>query len=431
MIDISTLKDVAGFKEFKEGEVIFKENEMLNRNMYIIIKGDVGIFFKYTSIAPIKINELSAGEIFGEMSMFNPLMRTATAVASNDVVLLPINKENFEQVISKNPQVATEIIRVIGARLYRFHNKMPDEMKKSEQINPQFDYKKVAQTGFDRMLNVSEEEYERIVLNKKEEVDEHEENYGDNLIITNKELLFPKEQKTYGIPQPENANRYIIDDKVECPVCGGKFDVKFQLTSRLRLRETTHALRKIFDDFEPMWYNIWTCPHCLYSNFYYDYANVTVSEGEAIKDYMKGYKSKIKVTTGENRTVDEVFAMYYLALKSAEAYSAPLANFSKLWIQLSWLYEDCGDEKLHKMATEQALKYYEQFRYESTKLSDEEEQRLCLVLAELKVQTGDYNGAIELLFAAKSNKEGTRFLQQKADRRLSEIREIARALKNQ
>ena len=56
MIDISTLKGVTEFKEFKEGEVIFKENEMLNRNMYIIIKGDVGIFFKYTSIAPIKIN---------------------------------------------------------------------------------------------------------------------------------------------------------------------------------------------------------------------------------------------------------------------------------------------------------------------------------------------------------------------------------------
>lgn len=91
--------------------VLFTEKTPGGR-MYFIIRGDILLSMNGKSLDVAK-----AGEILGEMSVVTGSMRTATAVARSDCMLIEMEGEQFKQALSRQPEFALMLMHMMLSRL--------------------------------------------------------------------------------------------------------------------------------------------------------------------------------------------------------------------------------------------------------------------------------------------------------------------------
>ncbi|MCX7945294.1 MAG: cyclic nucleotide-binding domain-containing protein [Deltaproteobacteria bacterium] len=121
------LAEISQVKEYKIGDIIFYEAEPGN-SLYVIIEGEVEILRKDAEgkLKPIAV--LKAGDFFGEMSLIDKEMRSATARAKTDVKALVLTSENLHSFakIYRNgfTMVVINIARVMSKRLRETNNKL-------------------------------------------------------------------------------------------------------------------------------------------------------------------------------------------------------------------------------------------------------------------------------------------------------------------
>jgi CRP-like cAMP-binding protein len=112
----------------KAGRALFKEGEP-GDTMYIIQKGRVKITKRIGSIEKI-LMVLQKGDFFGEMAIVNQAPRTATATAVDNCELLCFNRQGFLSMISKNSNIAMNIIEKLCVRLQKADNAIRDLAKR-------------------------------------------------------------------------------------------------------------------------------------------------------------------------------------------------------------------------------------------------------------------------------------------------------------
>jgi len=110
------------------GRVIFKEGEP-GDIMYIIQKGRVKITKRVDDVEKILI-VLGKGEFFGEMALIRKTPRSATATAIDTCELLSFNRNGFISMISKNSNIAMNIIEKLCLRLEKADNQIRDLAKR-------------------------------------------------------------------------------------------------------------------------------------------------------------------------------------------------------------------------------------------------------------------------------------------------------------
>jgi CRP-like cAMP-binding protein len=101
-----------------KGAIIFSENRkgmpllhMPNR-IYLLLKGEVGVFAKDERIAAIH-----AGEIFGEMASMGQVPRSASAVAMSDCRVIALDERQFRTALGRNPGFALMLLSIMASRL--------------------------------------------------------------------------------------------------------------------------------------------------------------------------------------------------------------------------------------------------------------------------------------------------------------------------
>jgi len=102
-------------KVYWDGEIICREGDRA-ASMFVIQSGKVDII-KNMPEGEIKLTTLKAGEIFGEMSLFDNEPRSATARASGEATVLTIDKEKFFAKASSDPTLAFNILRAMSRRI--------------------------------------------------------------------------------------------------------------------------------------------------------------------------------------------------------------------------------------------------------------------------------------------------------------------------
>jgi len=130
------------------GKVLFKEGDIGN-TMYIIQKGRIKITKRIGDIEKI-LMVLQKGDFFGEMAIITQAPRTATATAVDDCELLCFNREGFTSMISKNSNIAINIIEKLCLRLEKADNQIRDLTKrdvKSLVISVLNDLRKAARSS--------------------------------------------------------------------------------------------------------------------------------------------------------------------------------------------------------------------------------------------------------------------------------------------
>ncbi len=103
-------------KKYEPGQVIITEFEP-GDSFYLIQSGNVQLV-KCVNGQNKNLDILKPGEFFGEMAILDNSPRSATCVADGNVQCLEFNKANFEILITGNPQIALNILKLFCKRIY-------------------------------------------------------------------------------------------------------------------------------------------------------------------------------------------------------------------------------------------------------------------------------------------------------------------------
>ncbi len=98
-------------EEYEQGTLIFREGE-IGDCMYIIHQGEVRIHKSNTTLAILKEKE-----VFGELSLLDSEVRSASATTHADCSLFRIDQEPFYELIENRPEVAKGFIKILCQRL--------------------------------------------------------------------------------------------------------------------------------------------------------------------------------------------------------------------------------------------------------------------------------------------------------------------------
>ena len=393
MVDIELLKKIGFAKRYKEEDFICREKDP-GDEMYIVLSGKVDIMLDSIDGSTMKVGTVEPGGFFGEMSILEGLPRSASAVASEDVVVLVIKKENFEIFIEKQPRMALSILKCLSGRI-RGLNAQVKKLSSAEMVD----------RGDGSEAKVCKPKIEKDVQ------------------VSVESPIFPEGHKVYHLEPPVISSELVLRKTVACPVCDKSFEVDMQRVTKLKLLSNDRDFRGRYKDFEPLWYNVWLCPHCFYANLYNDFDKVS----EGFKKIVLAATAKVKDTVPQANKwpdVNAIFATYYLSLYYYRFTRPNPMKVGKVWLQLSWLYKDCGDEAMYKFSSEQALKfYYDGFFNCKSDLSIDAEQQCSLLLGELYHRTGDVNLAYRMFNNGINKKAGSPVFNKIAEDRIFELRQ--------
>jgi CRP-like cAMP-binding protein/uncharacterized protein (DUF2225 family) len=400
MIDLELLRSCGIIKNFQADTVITTEGE-LGQDMFFILSGKVGVYLNTFSDNAVKVAELGPGETFGEMSVLEDLPRSATIVSLESVNVLEIDKNHFELFLSQQPEMAFKLMKSLSGRLRNTNKALIDVGNNSKTLpNPNIIHTSYSAENSSQISSISVSE--------------------QNFSIRG---LFPPEHKKYDLVPEYDSSEYIFEKLVPCPICGAKFMTIGQRMSKLRSKGMDPDLRRRYENFDPLWYNIWTCPECYYSNYYHEFPSIPASKHKLITDKIKSILNGQKISIVKNGGINQLFTQYYLLLNCTIATSAPNIKLGKIWMNMMWLYRDCGDAEMVKISSESALKYYlDAYMKSDTDLKSEDEQQLCIILGSLYAENDKMDEAFKYLMKARSQRGGNKTFSQMAELRLDELK---------
>ncbi|MGE5403515.1 MAG: DUF2225 domain-containing protein, partial [Candidatus Saccharibacteria bacterium] len=349
MIDLNRLANSATIKKFEVDEVLFHEGDP-GHEMMIILSGKLEISISSVDGFPIILATLGAGDLVGEMSLLEGLPRSATVRAIEPTIVAAIDELNFERVIAEQPVLAVRMMKGLSKRVREYNEEM-----------------RFLRRGSSKPAKNEDDSDTPVVT-----------------LISDSGVL-RKPGKVYGISATEDHDVYLFDKRIVCPVCDKLFDVKMLRNSRLRLQKVEPDFRQSYEEIEPMWYMPFVCPHCLYADLNTTFNQVSDAARKAILKESPELRKQISFSFSQPRTIDEVLIAYYLILHWLESAKPDVNGLAKIWLRLAWLYRDLQEEEPARLATDQAYDYYKQTYEKSRGLSQEQEQRLAILLGELSL----------------------------------------------
>ena len=114
--DLERLAKRSRYFSFEIGDVIINEEENDGR-FFILINGKVDVIKSYGTRKQRLLRTLSPHSYFGEMALFDNLVRSATVVAKEDIKTLCLGKLNLYKEIEKYPQLAIDLLQMLNRRL--------------------------------------------------------------------------------------------------------------------------------------------------------------------------------------------------------------------------------------------------------------------------------------------------------------------------
>jgi len=107
------------------GDVVFAEGNSGDR-LFLVLSGKVKLSQTSSDGREQVMAVLGHGEMFGELSLFDPGTRTSTATAVTDTVLLGLGQGDLRPWLTGRPEVAEALLRALARRLRRTNEAMAD-----------------------------------------------------------------------------------------------------------------------------------------------------------------------------------------------------------------------------------------------------------------------------------------------------------------
>ncbi len=418
MINLGAIKNISRVKKCPRGSVITGEG--LTGMMFVILKGEVGVYTDYRLPGAEMVKVLNAGDFFADTGLLQDKRAAYTTAALSEAIVLPIERSSFHEFLQEETALTYEIIRELCLRLEQTGTAQKDpaafEAGEKCDTGKKPDVKDAAEA--------EKESQTPMKTGKKPEATPKSASAAAGTRFS----LFPEEHGSYELLLNSNDTARFMNKSHVCPVCGGEFEALAIRPSKLVLASTDADLRSRYKGIEPLYYEVLTCPHCLYSALP-DVFDIPDKPKQAILRELETVKNTVVIRQDTGRDTDSVFAGFYLALFYAPfSFSKHQLVSGRLLHKLSRVYQDAGDENMEKQTAQKALDNY-LYAYEQIGISPLQEQQICILMGELYLKLGDLKNAAAFFFKGKTSKNSAPVLKQHADNRIYDIREMASASK--
>lgn len=110
------ISDIVVTRKYRKGQVIFFEGDVEDK-LYIVNQGKIKVY-KYNREGREQILYiLSEGEFIGDMSLLKKGSFQFNAEALEDTLICTIAKDDFDEIVTKNPEITLKMLEVLHDRL--------------------------------------------------------------------------------------------------------------------------------------------------------------------------------------------------------------------------------------------------------------------------------------------------------------------------
>jgi len=113
--DLENLLSITHKKHYAAHAFVIRQGETGN-NMYIIASGSVNVRLHLTDNEDITLGNLTVGDAFGEIALFDRMPRTASIITCEACEFLILSRSSFESFLLANPHVALQLLSIMSKR---------------------------------------------------------------------------------------------------------------------------------------------------------------------------------------------------------------------------------------------------------------------------------------------------------------------------
>ena len=121
----ATLRESMIPVKVSKGSTLFKEGDAGDR-LYVVVEGKLKLGTTSADGRENLLSILGPGEMFGELSLFDPGPRTATATAVTDARLLSLSNDKVIGWVTQHPKVSLQLLGRLAQRLRRSNEVLAD-----------------------------------------------------------------------------------------------------------------------------------------------------------------------------------------------------------------------------------------------------------------------------------------------------------------
>lgn len=152
-----------------------------------------------------------------------------------------------------------------------------------------------------------------------------------------------KEAEKQTEEKPEvKEETFLFDKSYECPVCYQGFKAKTVRSGKLRSLGTDRDLRPLYDQMEPLKYDVVICPHCGYAALTRFFGGLTAGQIKAIKENISANFHPVKEEK-ETYTYEEALYRYKLCLANTIVKHGKVSEKAYICLKAGWLLRSMGE----------------------------------------------------------------------------------------
>ncbi|HEX5024363.1 MAG TPA: Crp/Fnr family transcriptional regulator [Agriterribacter sp.] len=110
---LTSLKEDRNCNKYRRKQIIYSEGNHPNR-LYYIVKGKVKVFKTNDDGKELIVDLLSEGDFLGHIALLEGTIYKDTAEALEETELAVIPKEDFDELIHKNPEVVKKLVQLLA-----------------------------------------------------------------------------------------------------------------------------------------------------------------------------------------------------------------------------------------------------------------------------------------------------------------------------
>lgn len=122
---VEVLLSLARIVELRRGQVLFSQGDA-SSDLYVVQTGKVKLGRTSPDGRENLLSVLGPGEMFGELSWFDPGPRTSSAVAVGPATLAALDYEELYAWMGPRPEVAQQLLKALARRLRRTTTALAD-----------------------------------------------------------------------------------------------------------------------------------------------------------------------------------------------------------------------------------------------------------------------------------------------------------------
>jgi CRP/FNR family cyclic AMP-dependent transcriptional regulator len=103
-------------KSYKKNTIVINQDDE-TYSLYVILSGSVKVYISGEDGREAVLNHQSAGDYFGDLALIDKQPRVASVMTTEDSSFMVINREDFLLCLSKNPEIAINLIKPMTSRM--------------------------------------------------------------------------------------------------------------------------------------------------------------------------------------------------------------------------------------------------------------------------------------------------------------------------